>query len=389
MQTRLLLVPAILSTAVNMLAAAEAPPARLNARIMQMPAVSKEHIAFVYGGDLWLAPKSGGLGTRLTSSRGTEQFPKFSPDGSEIAFSGNYEGNVDVYVMPVGGGEPRRLTHHSAADRLLGWYPDGKSLLFQSEMVSFTQRTGQFFKVSAQGGLPEQLPIPYGEFGAISPDGKQLAYTPISTDFATWKRYRGGMAPDVWLFDLEKGSAFNVTNDDANDSQPMWHGSTLYFLSDRNTKKRANIWAYDTASKQIREVTHYTDYDVHFPSIGPDAIVFENAGQLRLLDLANEQVREVEIKVITDRSTLRPRVENVGNTIQNATISPTGKRVLFEARGEIFSVPAENGVIRDLTESSGVAERFPAWSPDGKWITYFSDRTGEYELTLRPADGRE
>ncbi len=388
MLSRLLLILAMLSFAVGVPLAADAPPARLNARIMQMPAVSKEHIAFVYGGDLWLAPKSGGLAVRLTSSRGTEQFPKFSPDGSEIAFSGNYEGNVDVYVMPVSGGEPRRLTHHSAADRLLGWYPDGKSLLFQSEMFSFTQRTGQFFKVSAQGGLPEQLPIPYGEFGAISPDGKQLAYTPISTDFATWKRYRGGMAPDVWIFDLEKGSAENVTHDDANDLQPMWHGSTLYFLSDRNTKKRANIWAYETTGKQMREVTHYTDYDVHFPSIGPDAIVFENAGQLRLLDLANEQVRDVEIKVITDRATLRPRVENVGGSIQNATISPTGKRVLFEARGEIFSVPAENGMVRDLTESSGVAERFPAWSPDGKWIAYFSDRTGENELTLRPADGK-
>ena len=168
MTSRLLLIPACLFFAAGILLAADPPPARLNARIMQMPAVSKDQIAFVYGGDLWLAPKGGGLALRLTSSRGTEQFPKFSPDGSEIAFSGNYEGNVDVYVMPVGGGEPRRITHHSSADRLLGWYPDGKSLLFQSEMFSFTQRTGQFFKVSEQGGLPDQLPIPYGEFGAIS-----------------------------------------------------------------------------------------------------------------------------------------------------------------------------------------------------------------------------
>jgi tricorn protease len=368
---------------------ADSPPARLNARIMQMPAVSKTHLAFVYAGDIWLAPKAGGPAVRLTSSRGTEQFPKFSPDGSMLAFSGNYEGNVDVYVMPIIGGEPLRLTHHGAADRVLGWHPDGKSLLYQSEMISFTQRTGQFFKVSTQGGLAEQLPIPYGEFGAISPDGKKLAYTPISTDFATWKRYRGGMAPDIWLFDLEQRTAENITNNDANDSQPMWHGTTLYFLSDRNSRKRANLWAYDTQTRQSREVTHYTDFDVRFPSIGPDEIVFEHAGKLTLLDLTNEQVRDVNVTVVTDRATLRPRLERIGGMIRNATVSPTGKRAVFEARGEIFSVPAENGVIRNLTESSGVAERYPAWSPDGRSVAYFSDRSGEYELTLRPADGKD
>jgi tricorn protease len=379
---------AALALSVPAIAAEENAPARLNARIMQMPAVSKDQIAFVYAGDIWIVPRTGGLAARLSSPRGMEQFPKFSPDGTEIAFSGNYEGNVDVYVMPVSGGEPRRITHHGAPDRLLGWYPDGKSLLYQSEMISFTQRTGQFFKVSAQGGLPEQLPIPYGEFGAISPDGKKLAYTPISTDFATWKRYRGGMAADIWIYDLEKGTAENVTNSDANDSQPMWAGTTLYFLSDRDAHQRANIWACDTVTKQMREVTHFTDFDVRFPSIGPDAIVFENAGSLHLLDLGTEQVSDVEIKVVTDRATLRPQVENLGNAVRNGTISPTGKRVLFEARGEIFSVPAEHGVIRDLTGTSGVAERYPAWSPDGKWIAYFSDRSGEYELTLRPADGK-
>jgi tricorn protease len=367
--------------------AQDAAPGPINARLMQMPAVSRTQIAFAYAGDIWIVPKSGGAAVRLSSPRGAESFPRFSPDGTQLAFSGNYDGNEDLYVMPVGGGEPRRITHHGARDRLLGWYPDGQALLFASQMASFTDRAAQLFKVAVGGGLPEKLPVPYGEFGAISPDGKLLAYTPISTDFATWKRYRGGMTPDVWLFDLEKKTAENITRNEANDSQPMWHGTTLYFLSDRGAQSRANLWAYDAGTKQTRQVTKFTDADVRFPSIGPDDIVFENHGRLHLLELAGEKVREVEITVVTDRATLRPRALNAANHLRNGALSPTGKRALFEARGEIFSVPAEHGIVRNLTESSGVAERYPAWSPDGKWIAYFSDRTGEYELTLRAADG--
>jgi tricorn protease len=373
--------------AANILHAEETPiPARIDARMLQMPAVSKNEIAFVYGGNIWVAPKNGGTALRLSAPRGGEQFPRFSPDGTQLAFTGNYDGNADIYIMPVGGGEPRRITHHGGTERLLGWYPDGQSLLFASHMTSFTDRVGQLFKVSAHGGLPEKLPVAYGEFGAISPDGHTLAFTPISTDFATWKRYRGGMAPDIWLFDLEKKTAENITHNDAKDTQPMWHGDTVYFLSDRDDHERDNIWAYDIRTKQSRQVTHFAESDVHFPSIGPDDLVFENDGRLYLLDLATEQAHEVHIKVATDRATLRPKVENVAGLVAEATISPTGKRVLFEARGEIFSVPAEHGIVRNLTASSGVAERFPAWSPDGKWIAYFSDRSGEYELTLRPAD---
>ena len=368
--------------------AQDAGPAVLNARLMQMASVSKDSIAFVYAGDIWIVPRAGGVATRLSSPRGSESFPRFSPDGLSLAFTGNYEGNEDIYVMPVTGGEPRRVTHHGANDRLLGWYPDGQSLLFASGMMTFSDRVHQFYKVPVLGGLPERLPIPYGEFGAISPDGKKLAYTPITTDFATWKRYRGGMAPDIWLFDLEQKTAERIAANPANDSQPMWNGTKLYFLSDRDDKQRDNIWVYDTETRVVRQVTHYTDFDVHFPSIGPDAIVFENGGRLYLLDLATEKAKQVAITVVTDETTLRPRVENVAGMIRNGSISPTGKRVLFEARGEIFSVPQEHGVVRNVTESSGVAERYPAWSPDGKWIAYFSDRSGEYELTLRPADGK-
>lgn len=363
------------------------PVAKLSARLIQMPAVSREHIAFVFSGDIWLAPKAGGQAVRLSSPRGSEQFPRFSPDGAHLAFVGNYDGNTDLYVMPVAGGEPLRVTHHGASERLLGWYPDGKSLLYQSEQESFTRRTGQFFKVPSVGGLPERLPVPYGEFGAVSPDGKMLAYTPISTDFATWKRYRGGMTPDIWLFDLDRRAAEKIAASDAKDTQPMWHGTRLYFLSDRDGQSRDNLWCYDTATRTLRQITRFTDYDVHFPSIGPDAIVFEHGGRLHLLDLATEQTREVEISVVTDQTSLRLRVESVSGLVTNGTVGPTGKRALFEARGDIFSVPAEHGVIRNLTATSGTAERFPSWSPDGKWIAYFSDASGEYELTLRPADG--
>ncbi|HYV30314.1 MAG TPA: PDZ domain-containing protein, partial [Candidatus Binatia bacterium] len=268
-----------------------------------------------------------------------------------------------------------------------GWYPDGKQILFATSRTSQKDRFNQLYKISVEGGWAEQLPVAYGEFGAISPDGKTLAFTPISVDFRTWKRYRGGMNPDIWVFDLEKRTARNLTQNDANDSQPMWHGPMLYFLSDRDEYKRDNIWACDPRSGKTRAVTRFKDYDVRFPSIGPDDLVFENGGRLYLLDLATEKFHPVEIKVVTDRATLKPRAENVSRLIQNANISPTGKRAIFEARGDLFSVPAEHGIVRNLTRSSGVAERYPAWSPDGKLIAYFSDRSGEYELTMRSADG--
>lgn len=250
-------------------------------------------------------------------------------------------------------------------------------------MESGKQRFNQFYTVSPNGGMPEKLPVPYAEFGSISPDGKLLAYTPITTSFRTWKRYRGGMAPDIWIFNLETKASENITNDPANDEFPMWHGNTIYFLSDRNAEKRSNIYAYDVNTKQIRQVTDFKDYDTHFPSIGPDDIVFENGGNLYLLDLATEKYHEVKINVVTDQSTLIPQTEPVSKLIQNFELSPDGKRGIFEARGEVFSVPAENGPVIDLTNTSGYAERYASWSPNGKYIAYWSDRSGEYELTVK------
>lgn len=352
-----------------------------------MPAVSATQIAFCYAGDIWLAPKEGGEATRVSSPRGLETFPRFSPDGQQLAFTGNYDGNEDVYVMPVAGGEPRRLTFHGASDRLIGWYPDGRALLFASNRNSFTDRVGQLFRVSVTGGAAEQLPLAYAEFAALSPNGEQIAFTTSTTDFSSWKRYRGGMAPDIWLYDFAQHTSLNLTRNDATDSQPMWHGDTLYFVSDRDPFQRLNLWACDLKTHALRQVTHYTDSDVHFPSIGPADIVFENRGRLYLLELAGETTHEVEVRVVTDCATTRPRVESAAPFIRNGAISPTGKRVAFEARGEIFTVPVGEGFVRNLTGTSGAAERYPAWSPDGRWIAYFSDATGEYELTIRPSNG--
>jgi tricorn protease len=374
--------------AVTLAAAAPAAlSAQVNARMFRQPDVSATHIAFVYAGDIWVVPKTGGTAVRLSSPRGEESFPRFSPDGGRIAYSANYDGNTDVYVVPASGGEPVRVTHHPMGDRLVDWYPDGRSLLVATSMESGRQRYSQFFRVSATGGLPARLPVPYGEFASLSSDGQRVAYVPMSQSFRTWKRYRGGWAADIWTFDLRTMASERVAVSEANDEHPMWHGRTLYFMSDRDASQRANIWAYDTESRQLRQVTRFTDFDITFPSLGPSDIVFEAGGRLYLLDLASEQTREVQVNVVTDLATLRPRAERVGNLIQGAAISPTGQRALFTARGEVFSVPARYGPVMNLTQSPGAAERYPAWSPDGRQVAYWSDRSGEYELYLRPAEG--
>ena len=222
-------------------------------------------------------PREGGRAARLASPRGEESFPRFSPDGRRLAFSANYDGNTDVYVMPVDGGEAQRITHHPMPDRLISWIPDGKGLLFASGMQSGSNRFSKLFTVSADGGLPQAMPVPYGEFGAVSPDGRYLAYQPKSEDFRTWKRYRGGDASDIWVFDLQTMASENITKFDGNDSQAMWSadGRTLYFLSDRGAELRNNLWAYDRGTKQFRQLTTFKDYDVTFPSIGPKDIVFQ------------------------------------------------------------------------------------------------------------------
>ncbi len=361
--------------------------AAADARLMRQPAVSAAEIAFVYAGDVWIVPKAGGLAVRLTTSPGEESFPRFSPDGRLLAYTASYDGNEDIYVVPAAGGIPKRLTHHPAPDRTLGWSPDGAAVLFASTMASGIPRVNQLFRVPRQGGLPEKLPVPYGEFGALSPDGRILAYVPNSMDLRTWKRYRGGCVSRIWLFEPGTRASIAVGDEGASSSQPMWHGSTLYFLSDRGSRGRANLWARDGGSGRLRQVTDYEDFDVRFPSVGPSEIVFEIGGRLELLDLATEKVRGVKVDVRTDGATLKPRWKKVSDLIARGAISPSGQEVVFEARGDLFRLSAEPGPVQDMTRTSGAAERFPAWSPDGKTIAYWSDRTGEYELTVRRADG--
>ncbi|HKJ68130.1 MAG TPA: peptidase S41, partial [bacterium] len=360
--------------------------ARVDARMLRYPDVSQSHITFVYAGDIWVLPREGGTAHRLSSPEGEEMFPRFSPDGSTIAFSGNYDGNMEVYTIPTLGGTPTRLTHHGMGDRTVDWHPDGTTVLYASSMESGRQRYNQLYLAPGDGGMPDKLPVPYAEFGAISPDGSTLAFMPISRAFRTWKRYRGGMAPDIWFFDLQNQISQNITDHPANDMHPMWYGETLYFLSDRGPNSRYNIWSYHQNTQEFRQVTHFEDFDIHFPAIGPADIVFETGGRLYLMALPSEEYHTVDVNVVTDETTLKPRTENVEDHIRNAWIAPDGKRALVEARGDVFSIPAEHGYIENLTRSPGVAERTPAWSPDGKKVAYWSDRSGEYELTLRNLD---
>ncbi len=359
-----------------------ASQAQISARMFRYPDVSATQIAFTYAGDIWVVSKAGGTAYKLSSPEGEETFARFSPDGSQIAFTANYEGNDDIYVLPTTGGRVQRLTYHGGNDQMLDWHPDGDKILFASSRESGRQRFNQFFTVNKAGGLPEKLPLPYGSLGSFSPDGEKLAFNYISRIARTWKRYEGGMAPDIWTYDLASNTSVNITNNASNDEFPMWVGNTVYYLSDQGEEKRYNLWAYDLDSKTSTQLTNFTDFDVHFPAAGPSDIVFEAGGKLYLMDLASKEYEEVTINVVTDQITLTPKQISVEKYVHWIDISPDGNRILAEARGDVFSVPAKEGVTKNLTHSSGAAERFPAWSPDGKYVAYWSDASGEYQLTL-------
>ena len=360
--------------------------AQINAALFRYPAVSSTQIVFTYANDLWVVPKEGGKALHLSSPAGVEVFPKFSPDGSTIAYTADYDGNNSIYTIPASGGIPSRLTWQGSGERVVDWYPDGKHILFASGRQSGRERFNRFFSISATGGAPEALPLPYAEYGTLSPDGAQLAFTYTSQLGRNWKRYRGGWAGKIHLFHLTGYADENISaGTDADEELPMWHGKSIFFLSDRGEEKRMNLWEYDIPSKKFTQLTRFTDYDVHFPSLGPDDIVFEQAGALFLYTIATHQYKQVPVQVVTDENALRPTLQPAEKMLANSFISADGKRVLFEARGDIYTVPAENGPVIDLTRTSGIAERFPAWSPDGKYIAYWSDRSGEYELTLLEA----
>ena len=344
--------------------------AQMDARLFQYPDISDEHIVFTYGGDLWTVDKMGGTAAKLTTATGTESRAKISPDGRMVSYTANYDGNSDIYTIPIGGGIPKRVTRHGMFDRNLDWMPDGTSLLYASSMHSEKQRFSKFFKISAEGGLPEQMPMAYGEYISLSPDGKMAAFTDKSRLARSWKRYRGGMAADIFVFDLEKLESKNITNNPANDEIPMWIGSKIYYLSDKGSFSRYNLWEYDPETSNHTQLTEFQDYDVHLPSSGGNAIVFEAGGKLHVYDIASKALREVDIKVGADMTSIKPRKEKVHDLLQSASIAPDGKRVIASARGDLFSLPTEEGYVQNLSRSSGVAERYPAWAPNGKYIAF-------------------
>jgi tricorn protease len=352
--------------------------------LLQTPTLSKTQIAFLYGGDIWIVPREGGAAHRLVTGTDLATGPIFSPDGSMVAFSGNYDGNVDVYVVPATSGEPRRLTYHPGADIAVGWTPDGRNVLFRSPRTSEND-PHHLFTVPVDGGLPTQLPLDMAEDGAYSPDGTHLAYVPFSQWEPDWKGYRGGQTTPIWIANLADSSVVKVPRDNSNDGNPMWAGNTVYFLSDREGPR--TLFAYDTQTQKVTRVVDNEGFDINSASAGPGGIVYSQFGVLHLYDLKSHSDREVHVTVSADMPQLLPHWVKVGDRILEGDISPTGQRAVFEAHGDIFTVPADKGDVRDITNTPGVAEREPAWSPDGRSISYFSDASGEYELHISDQKG--
>src|SRR5215470_1579814 len=364
----------------NLALADENPPL-----LLRHPTLGATQIVFVYGGDLWSVSRQGGAAQRLTAGNGVASRPAFSPDGSEIAFTGTYEGNADVYVIPASGGTPRRLTYHPTPDQVIGWTRDGKHILFASPRNSYS-RFSQLFTVSRDGGFPTEIPLPIAAEGSYSPDGTELAYVPLDHAFEIWKRYRGGRTSPIWIAKLSDSSVTPIPRDNSNDFNPMWVGDRVFFLSDRNGPM--SLLSYDTKTKGVSVALENDGLDFKSANAGPGAIVIEQFGAIWLYDLKTGTARKVDIRISADLPQLRPRFVNVANRIVNADISPTGLRAVFEARGEILTVPAEKGDIRNLTNTSGADERYPSWSPDGSRIAYFSDQSGEVALYIKNQNGQ-
>ncbi len=362
--------------------------ARNDTRLLRFPAIHNDKIVFTYANDLWLVSRAGGKARQLTSHAGNEFFAHLSPDGKWIAFTAQYSGDYDVYVMAVEGGEPKRLTYYPGFDQVLGWTPDGKRVLFFSRRASIINPINKLFTVGLEGGFPEALPLPDTGFASFSPDGTKLAYNRISTEYRYWKRYRGGRQSYVSLYDLKTNKYDEIPHTDAADLAPMWFGNSIYFASDRDGVM--NLYRYDLTAKRLKKLTNYREFDVKYPSLGGSdspAIVYENGGYLYTFDITTEKTSKVSIRVEGDLPQTKPRVVDAANYISTFALSPNGERAVFGARGEVFTVSTQNKEARNLSQTSGANELQPVWSPDGKWIAYFSDRSGEYEIYIRASDG--
>jgi len=367
------------------------------ARLMRFPAVHDNKVVFSYAGDLYLVAKDGGMARRITSGDGYEMFPRFSPDGKYIAFTGQYDGNTEVFLIPAEGGTPKRLTYTATLNRddisdrmgpnniVMGWTPDGKNIIYRSRKQTFNSFVGHLFIVPVEGGVSEELPLSTGGFCSYSPDGKMLAFNRVFREFRTWKYYKGGMADDVRIFNTETKEITKICDNDAQDIIPMWIGNTIYYLSDRD--RNMNLFAYDTESKETQKITTFDDYDIKFPSHDQNGIVFEKGGFLFYFDAKTKEIKQIHVQIANDFSHSRDFIADASKNITAVDMSPGGERIVVSARGEIFSVPVKSGVTRNLTKSSGAHDRNAVWSPDGKYIAYFSDKSGEFEIWLQEQDG--
>lgn len=372
--------------------------AQEEARLLRFPAIYNNQIVFSYAGDLYTVQASGGTARRITSHTGYEMFPHFSPDGRTIAFTAQYDGNTEVYSMPAEGGVPKRLTYTATLDRddvsdrmgpnniVMGWRGND-SIIFRSRMIEPNDFIGQLFLVSANGSMANQLPLPRGGFCSYSPDFTKLAYNRVFREFRTWKRYRGGQADDIWIYDFNTKKTENITNNPAQDICPMWYKDKIYFISDRDG--HLNLFVYDITAKETKQLTKFDNYDIKFPSLGNNAIVFENGGYIYKFDLETGKYDKVTIYLNEDFAAGRGGLTDVSKSITNFEISPDGNRALFGARGDIFTVPVKNGNARNLTNTSGVHERSGKFSPNGKYAAYISDASGEDEIYIEDQMGKE
>ena len=369
-----------------LVAAVTAAPAPDQTRLLRSPTVSATQIAFAYANNIWTVERAGGMARRITSFQGQTTNPRFSPDGKSIAFSAEYAGNMDVYVVPAEGGEPHRLTWHPGPDSVQGWTPDGRSIVFASSRATWAPSGApRFWTVPAAGGIEEPMALPRAYQGKISPDGTRIAYRMNNSWDEERRNYRGGQNRPIWIVDLKTYDLVSPPWTDSKDTDPVWVGDSVYFLSDRDGV--SNVWSYDTRAKRLTQVTKFSDFDVKAIDAGAGAIVFEQAGYVHELDPKSGQARVVNIKATGDFPWMMPRWEDVTSRMTNIALSATGKRIVVESRGEVFTIPAEKGDVRNLTHSSGSAERDPAWSSDGKYVSYFSDTSGEYKLIVEEQDG--